>query len=31
MGITRDKRHKKRLTGGRMPIHKKKRVFEMGR
>eukprot|EP01017_Pseudomicrothorax_dubius_P008762 TRINITY_DN128_c0_g1_i2.p1 TRINITY_DN128_c0_g1~~TRINITY_DN128_c0_g1_i2.p1 ORF type:complete len:204 (+),score=72.28 TRINITY_DN128_c0_g1_i2:189-800(+) len=31
MGISRDSRHKRRLTGGRMPIHKKKRLFEMGR
>ena len=31
MGISRDSRHKKRMTGGRMPIHQKKRKFEMGR
>merc|ERR1711948_159692 len=31
MGISRDSRHKKRLTGGRMPIHKKKRKFESGK
>ena len=31
MGISRDSRHKRRLTGGKMPIHKKKRVFERGR
>jgi len=31
MGISRDSRHKRRLTGGRMPIHKKKRAFECGR
>jgi len=31
MGISRDSRHKKRATGGRMPIHQKKRKFEMGR
>eukprot|EP00696_Hemimastix_kukwesjijk_P011856 gnl/Hemi2/24871_TR8361_c0_g1_i1.p2 gnl/Hemi2/24871_TR8361_c0_g1~~gnl/Hemi2/24871_TR8361_c0_g1_i1.p2 ORF type:complete len:204 (+),score=11.23 gnl/Hemi2/24871_TR8361_c0_g1_i1:65-676(+) len=31
MGIARDSRHKRRLTGGRMPIHKKKRLFESGR
>jgi small subunit ribosomal protein S8e len=31
MGISRDSRHKHRATGGRMPIHKKKRKFEMGR
>ena len=31
MGINRDSRHKRRATGGRMPIHKKKRKFEMGR
>ena len=24
MGISRDSRHKRRATGGRMPIHKKK-------
>lgn len=29
MGISRDSRHKKRKTGGRMPIHKKKRAYEM--
>ena len=28
MGINRDSRHKRRSTGGRMPIHKKKRAFE---
>jgi ribosomal protein S8E len=27
MGISRDSRHKRRLTGGRMPIHKKKESF----
>jgi len=27
MGISRDSRHKRRLTGGRMPVHKKKRAF----
>merc|ERR1719205_482186 len=27
----RNSRHKRRATGGRMPIHKKKRKFEMGR
>merc|ERR1711976_417514 len=31
MGISRDSRHKRRLTGGRMSVHKKKRAFEMGR
>ena len=31
MGITRDSRHKRRATGGRMPVHKKKRQYEMGR
>ena len=31
MGINRDSRHKRRLTSGRMPIHQKKRKFEMGR
>ena len=31
MGIGRDTRHKRRLTGGRMPIHKKKRAFEKAR
>lgn len=31
MGISRDSRHKRRLTGGRMPIHQKKRKFELGR
>lgn len=31
MGISRDSRHKRRLTGGRMPIHKKKRLYESGR
>ena len=31
MGISRDSRHKRRLTGGRMPIHKKKRAYEKGR
>ncbi len=31
MGISRDSRHKRRLSGGRMPIHKKKRAFEKGR
>ena len=31
MGINRDSRHKKRLTGGVMSIHKKKRAFEKGR
>jgi len=31
MGITRDSRHKHRLTGGRVNVHKKKRQYEMGR
>ena len=31
MGINRDSRHKRRATGGRMPIHKKKRAYEKGR
>ena len=31
MGISRDSRHKRRLTGGNMPIHKKKRAYEKGR
>ncbi|CEM38366.1 unnamed protein product [Vitrella brassicaformis CCMP3155] len=31
MGISRNSRHKHRATGGRMPIHQKKRKFELGR
>ena len=31
MGISRDSRHKRRATGGRMPVHQKKRKFESGR
>jgi len=31
MGISRDSRHKRRLTGGRRAIHQKKRKYEMGR
>lgn len=31
MGINRDSRHKRRLTGGRMPVHQKKRAFEKAR
>jgi len=31
MGITRDSRHKHRLTGGTVNVHKKKRKYEMGR
>jgi len=31
MGITRDSRHKHRLTGGRVNIHIKKRKYELGR
>ena len=31
MGITRDSRHKRRATGGRMSVHQKKRKFEMAR
>jgi len=31
MGISRDSRHKHRLTGGRRNVHQKKRQYEMGR
>jgi len=31
MGISRDSRHKHRLTGGRRAIHQKKRKYELGR
>jgi len=31
MGISRDSKHKRRSTGGRMPVHQKKRKFEMAR
>ena len=31
MSISRNSRHKRRATGGRMPVHKKKRQYEMGR
>lgn len=31
MGISRDSRHKRRLTGGKMPVHQKKRKFEGAR
>jgi len=31
MGISRDRKHKRRATGGRMPVHRKKRLYEMGR
>jgi len=31
MGVGRDSRHKRRLTGGRRPIHQKKRKFELAR
>jgi len=31
MGISRDSRHKRRLTGGRRNIHQKKRKYEVGR
>lgn len=31
MGISRDSRHKHRKTGGRFPVHQKKRKFELGR
>lgn len=31
MGISRDSRHKRRLTGGRRAIHQKKRKYEIGR
>ena len=30
-GISRDSRHKRRLTGGKRKIHQKKRKFELGR
>ena len=30
MGITRSSKTKRRLTGGRMPIHRKKREYEIG-
>lgn len=31
MGISRDSRHKRRLTGGKRKIHQKKRKYELGR
>lgn len=31
MGISRDSRHKRRLTGGVVSVHQKKRAFEKGR
>lgn len=31
MGITRESRHKRRLTGGKRKIHQKKRKFELAR
>ncbi|XP_022590825.2 40S ribosomal protein S8 [Cyclospora cayetanensis] len=31
MGISRDRRHKHRKTGGRFPVHQKKRKHELGR
>merc|ERR1719436_1216037 len=31
MGISRDSRHKRRLTGGRRKVHQKKRKYELGR
>eukprot|EP00606_Chrysophyceae_sp_TOSAG23-5_P000492 GSChrysophyteH2.ASY1.ANO1.906.1 assembled CDS len=31
MGISRDSRHKRRATGGRRNLHKKKRLYESGR
>ncbi|CDR97898.1 40S ribosomal protein S8, putative [Babesia bigemina] len=31
MGISRDSRHKRRLTGGRFPVHKNKRKHELAR
>lgn len=31
MGISRDNRHKRRLTGGKKPFTRKKRKFELGR
>merc|ERR1712232_1069631 len=31
MGISRDSRYKRRLTGGHRKIHQKKRKFELGR
>mmetsp|Transcript_9634 Transcript_9634/g.8483 ORF Transcript_9634/g.8483 Transcript_9634/m.8483 type:complete len:203 (-) Transcript_9634:53-661(-) len=31
MGISRDSRHKHRLTGGRRNVHQKKRKYELGR
>eukprot|EP00184_Porphyridium_aerugineum_P001424 CAMPEP_0184700188 /NCGR_PEP_ID=MMETSP0313-20130426/9771_1 /TAXON_ID=2792 /ORGANISM="Porphyridium aerugineum, Strain SAG 1380-2" /LENGTH=216 /DNA_ID=CAMNT_0027159693 /DNA_START=63 /DNA_END=713 /DNA_ORIENTATION=+ len=31
MGISRDSKHKRRLTGGKQPFYRKKRKFELGR
>uniref|UniRef100_A0A7S1EQ05 40S ribosomal protein S8 n=1 Tax=Timspurckia oligopyrenoides TaxID=708627 RepID=A0A7S1EQ05_9RHOD len=31
MGISRDSKHKRRLTGGKQPLFRKKRKFELGR
>jgi ribosomal protein eS8 len=31
MGITRDSLHKRRLTGGKRKIHRKKRKYDLGR
>merc|ERR1711981_888371 len=31
MGISRDSRHKRRLTGGRRNVHQKKRKYELAR
>lgn len=31
MGISRDSLHKRRATGGRRQVHRKKRKFELGR
>lgn len=31
MALSRDSRHKRRATGGRRPIHKKKRKYELSR
>jgi len=31
MGISRDSKHKRRATGGKRKVHRKKRKFEMGR
>mmetsp|Transcript_3925 Transcript_3925/g.5979 ORF Transcript_3925/g.5979 Transcript_3925/m.5979 type:complete len:111 (-) Transcript_3925:20-352(-) len=31
MGITRSRLHKRRVTGGKLAIHRKKKKYEMGR